>query len=67
MENRMTTKQGNEQVRRAARAAGMPLWMLAEGLGVSEATLSRWLRKPLSEEVKERALAFISDYEKENA
>lgn len=53
----------NEQVRRAARAAGMPLWKLAEELGISEATLSRWLRKPLPDEIKQQALNLIRKYE----
>lgn len=67
METRMKMKPENEQVRRAARAAGMPMWKLAEMLGVSEATLVRWMRKPFSPETKKRALAAIKEFEKGDA
>jgi len=38
----------NEAIRRMARSAGIPLWKVAATLGVSEPTLTRWLRFPLS-------------------
>lgn len=38
----------NVRVRRAARVAGVPLWKIAVAIGVSEPTLTRWLRVPLS-------------------
>ena len=40
----------NEKIRRTARAAGIPLWRIANLIGVSEPTLTRWLRTPLSTE-----------------
>lgn len=55
----------NESVRRAARAAGVPFWAVAAKLQVSEATLTRWLRVPLSEEKERRILAAIAEMEKE--
>ena len=47
--------QENMKIRRLARAAGIPMWRIAAELKVSEPTLTRWLRFPLTEE-KERAI-----------
>ncbi|MBQ9851752.1 MAG: helix-turn-helix domain-containing protein [Ruminiclostridium sp.] len=55
----------NETVRRAARIAGVPLWRLAEKLGVSEPTVYRWLRHPLPKDKEIRILDAISSLEKE--
>lgn len=55
----------NEQVRRAARIAGVPLWMVAQRVGVSEPTLTRWLRAPLSQDKEQRILAAIATLESE--
>lgn len=49
----------NNVIRRSARAAGVPLWRIADGLGVSEATFTRWMRFPLAEEKERAALAII--------
>lgn len=35
-------------LKRRLKEAGIPQWKLADRLGVSEFTLCRWLRKPLS-------------------
>ena len=40
----------NMDLRCTVWAAGIPLWAVAEELGVSTDTMYRWLRKPLSEE-----------------
>lgn len=40
----------NENIRKRAKAAGIPLWRIAAELGVSEPTIIRWLRFPLSDE-----------------
>ena len=40
----------NETIRRAARKHAVPLWKVAIEIGVSEATLTRWLRTPLDKE-----------------
>ena len=37
----------NQTIRKAAKAARVPLWMLAEKLGVSEPTMTRKLRREL--------------------
>lgn len=38
----------NRQIRVAARVAGVPFWKIAQKIGISEPTLTRWLRVPLS-------------------
>ncbi|MEY8404860.1 hypothetical protein AALA54_16345 [Oscillospiraceae bacterium 44-34] len=58
-------KKENEAIRRAARVAGIPLWMIAAEVGVSEPTLLRWLRFPLSEEKEHRVMAAIAHLAKE--
>lgn len=49
----------NESVRNAARSSGVPLWRVAEAIGVSEPTMTRWLRVPLSQDREERILGAI--------
>ena len=51
----------NSAVRRAARAAGVPYWKIAAAIGVSEPTIIRWLRVPLSEDRKRQIMAAISE------
>ena len=40
----------NMDLRCTVWAAGIPLWAVAEELGISTDTMYRWLRKPLSAE-----------------
>lgn len=39
--------QANKDVRFLARGKGVPFWRIAQEIGVSEPTLTRWLRVPL--------------------
>lgn len=55
----------NQAVRKAARSAGVPLWMIAVRLGVCEQTLIRWLRVPLTAEKERMIMVAISELEKE--
>jgi len=55
----------NEKVRRAARVAGTPLWRVAAAVGISEPTLTRWLRTPLPQDKEQRLLAAIAALERE--
>lgn len=55
----------NQSVRRAARVAGVPLWKVAAAVGVSEPTLTRWLRAPLPEDKEQRIMTAISALEQE--
>lgn len=59
----------NQTIRKAAKAARVPLWMLAEKLGVSEPTMTRKLRRELDSQEQEKILAIIAEIaqEKETA
>lgn len=45
----------NKKVREAAKVNGVKHWQIAAKLGISEQTIMRWLRMPLSHE-KELAI-----------
>lgn len=49
----------NKNIRLAARGAGVPLWRIAQELGISEPTITRKLRRELPEEEQQRILAII--------
>lgn len=44
----------NIALRRLPRANGVPLWKIAAQIGVSEPTITRWMRFPLSEDKRAR-------------
>lgn len=50
----------NQEIRKAAKSAGVPLWKIAAELGISEPTIIRWLRFPLPAEKEERVMEAIS-------
>ena len=58
-------QRANEDVRRAARAAGVPLWRIAAELQVSEPTLTRWLRTPLPIDKHDKIMQVIPVLERE--
>lgn len=43
----------NIEIKRAARGAMIPMWRIAERIGVSEMTLIRWLRVELTDEKRQ--------------
>ncbi len=53
----------NQIIREAARAAHIPLWRLADALGISEPTMTRKLRRELSNAEKETIIAVIRELE----
>lgn len=55
----------NENVRKAARAVDVPLWAVASRIGVSEPTLTRWMRVPLSADKEQRIMVAIQELAKE--
>jgi hypothetical protein len=55
------TSKANQEVREALQNKGMKQWELADMLGISEFTLTRWLRKELTEEEKEQLLKAINE------
>lgn len=55
------TSKTNQEVREALQNKGMKQWELADMLGISEFTLTRWLRKELTEDKKELLLKAINE------
>lgn len=51
----------NIDVRAKAKEKGVCLWQIAEFLKISEATITRKLRKELSDEEKERIFEIIEE------
>lgn len=51
----------NQDIRYAASSAGVHLWMVAEGLGVSEAQFYRKMRKEFTDSERARALEVIRE------
>lgn len=49
----------NKEIRTAAFSEGVRLWQVAQKLGVTDSTFSRWLRRELPEEQKKEILAII--------
>lgn len=55
------TSKPNRDIRIALQSKGMKQWELADMLGISEFTLTRWLRKELTEDKKELLLKAINE------
>ena len=51
----------NEKIRQEAKAAHVPLWEIAAQIGVSEPTITRWMRAELDEERKKQIRGAISE------
>lgn len=51
----------NEVIRREAKAAEVKFWELADALSVSEATVTRLLRRELPDAERERLLGIIAE------
>lgn len=55
----------NENIRKVAKNAGVHLWEIAAKLGISEPTLTRWLRFPLPTEKEKEVLNAIAELRRE--
>ncbi len=55
----------NTDIRRQIAEAGLKQWEVADAIGVNEATLCVWLRKPLANERLERVRAAIEKLKRE--
>lgn len=53
----------NQHIRNAARNANVPLWKVADAIGVSEQTLIRWLRFPLTTDKETQIMDTIKELE----
>jgi hypothetical protein len=51
----------NNDIRAVAVGAGVPLWKVAEKLGILDSSLSRLLRKELSEQEKNKIRGIIRE------
>lgn len=56
----------NNDIRTKARESGVYLYEIAEKMNISEPTFNRWLRKELSEDLKQKALAAIKQIKEEH-
>ena len=57
----------NADIRSAARAAHVPLWMIAEHMGISEPSMTRKLRRELSDAEKNALLSVIAELQEQEA
>lgn len=57
----------NERVRVAAKEAGIPLWKIAVQLNISEPTMTRWLRSPLTPERESKIMEAIKAISREGS
>lgn len=55
----------NMNLRRTAKAAKVPLWRIADAIGVSEPTMTRKLRHELPENEKKQLLDLIKQLARE--
>lgn len=55
----------NRDIRHAALLADVRHWEICERMGISEPTLTRWLRQELPEEKRQRILDAIKELAKE--
>lgn len=53
-------QKANKVIRKMFKDKGVFQWEVAESLGVSEVTLIRWLRTPLTDEKKENVIKAIN-------
>ena len=56
----------NQELRDAAKEAGVKQWEIAVHIGISEPTLVRWMRMPMPSERRKRILTAIAELSPEN-
>lgn len=56
----------NKEIREAAKKAGLRLWQVADGVGLSESYFSRKLRKELPDDERRQVLDVIAQLATEN-
>ncbi len=55
----------NEKLRLFLRGSGVPMWLLADRLGVSEPTITRWFRKELKPDRARQIRQIVRDIQTE--
>ena len=63
----MQGKQKNADLRQAAKAAGVYLWQIAQLWGKSEPTMTRFMRRDLTEEQRKQFLSAVAQLKAEQA
>lgn len=58
-------RMSNQDIRRVAAGAGVKLWQIADALGIADCSLSRKLRKELSQEEKDKIFSIIKQLSQE--
>lgn len=56
----------NQELRDAAKEAGVKQWEIAVHIGISEPTLVRWMRMPMPSDRRKTILAAIAELSQEN-
>jgi len=54
----------NEDIRKEIESADISYWQVADAMGISDATFTRWLRKELSDEKKAEVRSAIKKMSK---
>lgn len=55
----MRQNTANADIRQAAQSKGIYLWRIADALGISDKTLTAWMRRELPDEMKARIFQII--------
>jgi len=55
----------NNQLRNKIKKENLKYWRIANAIGITDSTFSRWLRTPLNDERKQRVLDAINELTKE--
>lgn len=55
----------NLDIRDAVKSSGFTLWMVADRLGITDATFSRWLRKELPDSKKQEVFKAVEELKQE--
>ncbi len=53
----------NSHIRNYLTMKGIPMWKVAEVIGISESTMTRWMRTPLSAEHHKKIMDAVSKIE----
>lgn len=57
----------NADIRRELKQARIPFWLIGRQIGVTELTVSRWLREPLPEDKRQVIVEAIRQIKAEDA
>jgi hypothetical protein len=55
----------NLDIRQQIKETGLPLWVVADRMGIADTTFSKWLRKELPEDKKAEIQQVVSELKKD--